>query len=142
MTPKGVRKNVLLVEDNPSDVRLFERALERSDLDLTTDLWTVTDYPSAVQFLKKEGTHVNAPMPDIVFTDHHIPGGDGVELINYMKDSDTLSHLPVVLITGSMFDPSEVARNARLAGAVMVLHKCQVPDLAAVLTTLLEIAIL
>ncbi len=90
---------ILLVEDNPGDVRLTEKAFEK--VKLANNLHVTTDGVEAMAFLRGEGEFVDAPRPDIVLLDLNLPKKDGTEVLSDVKADDDLKEIPVVVLTSS-----------------------------------------
>ncbi len=63
--PNGTPIEVLLVEDNPGDIRLTREALK--DAKVLIHLNVAVDGGAAMEFLRREGVHANAPRPDLIF---------------------------------------------------------------------------
>lgn len=98
MEPKCVGE-ILLAEDNPGDVRLTKEMCERAGLSGTYSV--VTDGIEALDFLYQRGDYDAAPRPDIVLLDWHFPKKSGEEVLAQIKDDEDLSHIPVVILTGT-----------------------------------------
>jgi CheY-like chemotaxis protein len=98
---------ILIAEDEESDFELIEVALRRSAADLTVD-W-VRDGAEARQYLAAEGRFSDRPLPDLLITDLKMPHVDGFELIESVKTSPRLRHLPVVVMSSSS-QPVDIAR--------------------------------
>jgi chemotaxis family two-component system response regulator Rcp1 len=90
---------ILLVEDNPADVRLTREAL--NELKQDSRLNVARDGEEALQYLRREGTFSAAPRPDIVILDLNLPRKDGRELLAEIKSDHDLRQLPVVVLTTS-----------------------------------------
>ena len=90
---------VLLVEDNPGDVRLTLEAFKNSKV--KTRLSTVGDGVEAMAFLRREGKYVNAPRPDLVLLDLNLPRKDGRAVLVEIKGEENLKCIPVVILTTS-----------------------------------------
>jgi two-component system, chemotaxis family, response regulator Rcp1 len=91
--------SVLLVEDNPGDVRLTIEALR--DVKLHNQLNVVHDGVEAIAFLRREGAYANAPRPDLILLDLNLPRKDGREVLEEIKNDDDLKRIPVVVLTTS-----------------------------------------
>ena len=91
--------DVLLVEDNPGDVRLTREALKESKL--WTNLHVVEDGEAALFFLRQEGAYADAPRPDIILLDLNLPKRDGREVLSIIKADENLKRIPVVILTTS-----------------------------------------
>lgn len=95
----GTPIEVLLVEDNPGDVRLTREAM--NDARVKNNLRVVMDGVEALDFLRRKGAHVAAPRPDVVLLDLNLPRMDGREVLEEIKNDLTLRHIPVVILTTS-----------------------------------------
>lgn len=91
--------NILLVEDNPGDVRLTKEALKESKM--RNDLAVVGDGVEALAFLRREGRYASAMRPDIILLDLNLPKKDGREVLAEIKADRALKHIPVVILTSS-----------------------------------------
>ena len=98
---------ILLVEDNPADVHLTLTALR--DARSPSEVHVVADGEEALAFLRREGGHISAPRPDIVFLDLNLPKVDGYQVLESMKADPLLRRIPVVAISGSKSE-SDIAR--------------------------------
>jgi CheY-like chemotaxis protein len=90
---------ILLVEDNPGDVRLTQEALKGSKIHNT--LSVARDGVEAMSFLRREGGFADAPRPDIILLDLNLPRKDGREVLQEIKEDDNLKCIPVVILTTS-----------------------------------------
>jgi chemotaxis family two-component system response regulator Rcp1 len=91
--------DILLIEDNPGDVRLTREAL--NDSKISNTLTVVEDGVEALAFLRREGKYVNALRPDLVLLDLNMPRKDGREVLTEIKADARLSSIPVVVLTTS-----------------------------------------
>lgn len=90
---------ILLVEDNPGDVRLTKEALKEGKV--KNSLHVVGDGIEALACLRQEGEFANAIRPDLVLLDLNLPRMDGRELLEIIKVDDDLKRIPVVILTTS-----------------------------------------
>lgn len=90
---------ILLVEDNPGDIRLTEEAFKETKLN--NNLSVVKDGVEALSFLRKEGEYSSAARPDIILLDLNLPRMDGRELLAIIKEDPDLRRIPVVVLTTS-----------------------------------------
>ncbi|MEA3154264.1 MAG: hypothetical protein QOK44_1853 [Betaproteobacteria bacterium] len=90
---------ILIVEDNPGDVRLTKEALKEGKV--YNNLHWAKDGVEALEFLRREGRHANAPRPDIILLDLNLPRKDGREVLLEIKTDDRLKQIPVVVLTTS-----------------------------------------
>ena len=91
--------HILLVEDNPGDVRLAEEALKESDFQ--GQLHIARDGVEAMEFLRAEGENTDAPSPDLVLLDLNLPRMSGREVLEQIKGDAALRRIPVVILTTS-----------------------------------------
>ena len=90
---------VLLVEDSPGDVRLTQEAFR--DANMLIHLHVAADGVEAMSFLRKEGTHADAPRPDLILLDLNLPRMDGREVLAHIKADGGLRTIPTVILTTS-----------------------------------------
>lgn len=91
--------NILLVEDNPADVRLVQEAVAEHSLDAI--LHWVSSGEDALEFVHQRGAYANSPQPDLVLLDLNLPGLHGHEVLTALKDDPATLHIPVVVLTSS-----------------------------------------
>jgi CheY-like chemotaxis protein len=89
--------DLLLVEDNPGDVRLTKEALKESKV--RNNLFVVEDGVEAMSFLRKEGKYASVPRPDLIILDLNLPRKSGREVLAELKNDDDLKYIPVVVLT-------------------------------------------
>jgi CheY-like chemotaxis protein len=90
---------VLLIEDNPADVRLMQEALK--DSKVLNNLHVANDGETAMSFLRRKGQYSMVPEPHLILLDLNLPGKDGREVLNEIKNDSALKHIPVVIVTTS-----------------------------------------
>jgi chemotaxis family two-component system response regulator Rcp1 len=91
--------HILLIEDNPGDIRLTQEVLKEGRIH--NQLSVVTDGEKALQFLRKEGEYRNLPAPDIILLDLNLPKKDGREVLAEIKNDPALLRIPVIVLTTS-----------------------------------------
>ena len=91
--------DILLVEDNPGDVRLTQEAFR--DSRMPVKLSVVMDGEDALNYLFKRGNYADVTKPDIILLDLNIPKKDGKEVLCEIKNDDVLKYVPVVVLTTS-----------------------------------------
>jgi chemotaxis family two-component system response regulator Rcp1 len=91
--------DILLVEDNPGDVRLTRESLKEGKV-LNT-LHVAGDGIEALAFLRQEGQYAKQPLPDIILLDLNLPKKDGREVLAEIKTDPNLRRIPVVILTTS-----------------------------------------
>ncbi|TQQ81411.1 response regulator [Halonotius roseus] len=102
---------ILLAEDNPGDVMLTKKALEQGKL--ANNLHVTTDGVDALQFLRQEGEHEDAPRPDLVLLDLNMPRKDGEDVLEEMQADASLRRIPVVVLTSSESE-EDIAKSYEL----------------------------
>ena len=99
-TENGPRSiEILLVEDNPGDVRLTLEAMR--DAKVQTRIHVVEDGVEAMEFLRREGRFSDAPRPDLILLDLNLPRKDGRTVLAEVKADPDLKRIPVVILTTS-----------------------------------------
>jgi len=93
----GKPVEILLVEDNPGDVRLTQENLRESKI--RNNLSVVTDGVEAMALLRREGRYAQAVRPDLIVLDLNLPRKDGREVLREIKSDDDLKRIPVVILT-------------------------------------------
>jgi len=97
---EGMRAvEILLVEDNPGDVRLTVEVFK--DTKVVNNLSVVGDGASALAFLRREGEYADAPRPDLILLDLQLPRLDGRAVLQEIKADEALRNIPVVVLTAS-----------------------------------------
>jgi len=102
---------ILLVEDNPGDVRLVQEALKEGKMLNTMDI--VPDGVEAMAFLRKKGKYSKATRPDLILLDLNLPKKDGREVLAEIKSDDDLKRIPVVILTISS-DEEDILKTYNL----------------------------
>jgi two-component system, chemotaxis family, response regulator Rcp1 len=105
-THRGIE--ILLVEDNPADVRLTREVLE--DGKLPTRLSVVGDGEEAMAFLRNQGRYAQSPRPQLVLLDLNLPRKDGREVLSELKADPALCRIPVIVLTTSAAE-SDIQRS-------------------------------
>lgn len=90
---------ILLVEDNPGDVRLTREALK--DARVVNTLHVVEDGVAALDYLYRRGQYSDVPRPNLVLLDLNLPKKNGREVLAEIKSNDLLKRIPVVILTTS-----------------------------------------
>lgn len=91
--------NLLLVEDNPGDVRLTEEAFNMNEIEL--NLHVAYDGEQALNFIFQRNGYENVPRPDAILMDINIPKYSGIEVLEKIKKDDNLKYIPIVMLTTS-----------------------------------------
>ena len=99
MNPHSEFIEILLVEDNPGDVRLTAEALK--DANVRNNLSVARDGVEAVAFLRRQGKYADAPRPNLILLDLNLPKKNGREVLAEIKADKGLKRIPVVILTTS-----------------------------------------
>lgn len=90
---------ILIVEDNPGDVRLMQEAMR--DSKVLNKIHVVEDGVAAMSYLHRDGEYADAPCPDLIMLDLNLPMKDGREVLEEVKEDPELRRIPVVILTMS-----------------------------------------
>jgi two-component system, chemotaxis family, response regulator Rcp1 len=120
--------DILLVEDNPGDVRLTTEALRRGRVANT--LHVVDDGDKALAFLRREGDYADAPRPGLVLLDLNLPGLDGRDVLAAVKKDPALRRVPIIVLTTSTAD-RDIARSYDLGANCFISKPVALDDFLA-----------
>ena len=95
----GKAVHILIVEDNPGDVRLAIEALRESKIRNTISV--LEDGSEVMRYLRREDKYANAIHPDLILLDLNLPKKDGREVLKEIKNDPTAKTIPVVILTTS-----------------------------------------
>lgn len=100
MAPSGATPvDLLLVEDNPADVRLIREAFEHCNV--RPRLQVVGDGEEAIAFFHREGVYADAEHPDVIILDLNLPRKDGKAVLSEIRADPALRRTPVIVLTTS-----------------------------------------
>jgi chemotaxis family two-component system response regulator Rcp1 len=99
MSDAGQPVEILLAEDNPGDVKLTEKALERGNV--INNLHVVNNGVEALSYLRQEDDYADKPRPDLVLLDLNMPRKGGIEVLEAISEDPDLRRIPVVVLTSS-----------------------------------------
>lgn len=91
--------SILLVEDNPGDVRLVQEIFQEGMI--YNRLNIVRDGEEAVLYLHRQGAYANATQPDLILLDLNLPKKSGDQVLAEIKSDDRLRKIPVIILTAS-----------------------------------------
>ena len=94
--------HILLVEDNEGDIFLITEALEEGKI--VNKISVTKDGKEAIDFLEKIGKYKNEETPDLILLDVNLPKKNGHEVLEYIKTSENLKQIPVIMLTTSSSD--------------------------------------
>ena len=92
--------HILLVEDNEGDILLTKEAFE--DAKILNTLSIARDGQEAILFLDKKKPYSGVASPDLILLDVNLPKKNGHEVLQYIKNSERLKHIPVIMLTTSL----------------------------------------
>ena len=95
----GAPIEILLVEDNPGDVRLTQEAVREAKIRNTLNV--VNDGEQAIAYVRRQGEYADRPRPDLILLDLNLPRKDGREVLQDLKSDPDLHRIPVVVLTSS-----------------------------------------
>jgi CheY-like chemotaxis protein len=93
---------ILLVEDNPGDVRLTQEALK--DGHVPHNLSVTSDGEQAMAYLRRESPFEHSARPDLILLDLNLPRKDGRQVLEDVKNDPNLREIPIVVLTTSRAD--------------------------------------
>lgn len=126
---------VLLVEDDPNDILLLERAFGKAQL---TAPLQVNDGEEAIAYLAGEGNYADRerhPLPNLVLLDLKLPKKSGLEVLHWLRQQPVLQRLPVVVLTSSR-EHSDVNRAYELGANSYLVKPVRSQDLVEMIKTL------
>ena len=91
----SVAAEILLLEQNPEEVTIFEEATDSNHLNVVSDCRTVLD------FLRRGGKHSSAPRPDLILLDLQLTNAEGCAMLSDIKKDPQLKRIPVVVLASS-----------------------------------------
>jgi CheY-like chemotaxis protein len=99
---------LLLVEDNEGDILLMTEALEEGTV--SYELITLKDGATAIDFLQRRQVLPETILPDLILLDINLPRRNGIEVLQFIKSSEHLRHIPVIMLTTSS-NSSDIANS-------------------------------
>jgi len=136
MVKNKIVVEILLVEDNPADVRLTIEALKEAKISNTLNV--AGDGIEAMCFLRKEGKYADAVRPGLILLDLNLPKKGGLEVLSEIKGDDSLRDIPIVVLTTSSAEKDIVEAYDRDVNA-FITKPVDLNDFVNVLTEMEEI---
>lgn len=124
------KPRILLVEDNPGDIRLTQEALKESQMDIHLDV--VTDGEQAIDFLMRRGKFTAAIRPHLMLLDLNLPKKNGIEVLKEVKADESLKKIPIIVLTTSDAD-HDINKAYSLHANCYVLKPVDFDDFARVI---------
>ena len=129
----GRPMEILLVEDNPGDVRFTSEVLKEAQV--RNNLSVAKDGVEAIAFLRREGQFLDAPRPDLILLDLNLPKKNGLEMLNEIKSADDLKAIPVVILTTSEAEP-DINKSFDLSANCYITKPIDVERLTMVMNSI------
>ena len=99
--------SILIIEDNPGDVRLIKEALKESSINATLSI--IHDGMEAARFLDGVKEEPSQSLPHLILLDLNLPRKSGFEILKHIKGDDTLKKIPVIVLSSSQ-NPDDIAK--------------------------------
>ena len=126
---------ILLIDDHPSDAKLFEHAMEQAAT--RARLYWVASAEEGLEFLKREGRFAGVARPKLVVTDLNMPGMDGFEFLIETRKNPGLATLPIVIFSSSR-SPRDVLRSYQHGANSFITKPMSLETFVATIATLLR----
>lgn len=133
MNATAIPIKILLVEDNEGDARLAMEMLKEGKI--FNKVYHVEDGVEAMAFLRREGSHADAPRPDLILLDLNLPRKDGREVLAEIKGDECLKSIPVIVLTTSC-NEDDVLRTYNLHANCFITKSLDFEDFLKVIRTI------
>lgn len=120
---------ILLVEDNPAEAELIQRVFKREKIE--NHINHVETGEEALAFLRKTGAYEDAPNIDLVLLDLNLPGLNGHEVLEEIRQDERLALMPIVMLTNSR-NPADVELAYKHHVNCYVAKPSGIADLASI----------
>ncbi|MBI4370348.1 MAG: response regulator [Elusimicrobia bacterium] len=124
---------ILLVEDNPADIRLTQEALKENKI--AVNLEVATNGERALHYLTKDVPLKSKPRPDLILLDLNLPVMDGRELLGKIKEDNELKSIPVVVLTTSQAN-EDIVKSYKLHANCYVTKAMNLEQFQKIVKTL------
>jgi CheY-like chemotaxis protein len=125
--------HILLVEDNEGDILLITEALEEAKV--LNSLSVVRDGDEAIRYLTKEKDYTDARTPDLILLDINLPKRNGQEVLQFIKNTEKLKQIPVIILTTSS-SPMDINASYDNQANCYVSKPVEVCDFLRVINTI------
>ena len=126
--------HILLVEDNEGDILLTKEALNEGN-SIKKKISIASDGEEAINFLNKVGKYSSEDSPDLILLDINLPKKNGIEVLQHIKNSATLRHIPVIILTTSSAEIDVISAYQNLANC-FITKPMMLDDFFALMTNL------
>lgn len=124
---------ILLVEDNPGDVRLTREALR--DAKVHNNMVVASDGQEALSILKQEDEYAESTRPDLILLDLNLPLMNGFEVLDVIKEDPELKRIPVVVLTTSQAE-QDIVRSYNLHANAYITKPVDLPQFVRVIKSI------
>lgn len=107
--------SILLIEDNRADIDLLKQSLNLLKLDI--NLFVITNGFQVMDLLRNNGIYKGLPKPDLIILDINLPGKNGFEILEEIRNDNSFADTPVVILTSSHYEGDIVLSNKLKADA-------------------------
>lgn len=114
----GEQIEILLVEDNPGDIRLIQEAFTKCET--KCQIHVTRDGEEARDFVYQRGAYTEATSPDLILLDLNLPTKNGGELLEELNDDPDVRRIPVIVLSSSTSDEDISTAYARCANAYLI----------------------
>ena len=133
MVNKGRPAEILLVEDNPGDVILTQKAFRNARI--ANHITVAKNGEEAMEVLHRQGKYADAAVPDLVLLDLNLPRKSGQDVLSEIKSDPVLKHIPVVVLTSSKAE-LDVVKTYDLHANSYIIKPVSMDKFAEIVTTL------
>jgi two-component system, chemotaxis family, response regulator Rcp1 len=126
---------ILLVEDNPGDIRLTLELFK--DSKIPNKISAVKDGVEAMEFLRQKGEFVSAKRPDLILLDLNLPKKNGREVLTEVKADENLRRIPVIVLTGSQAE-EDIVKSYNLFANCYISKPVDLDHFVEVIKTIQE----
>ena len=125
--------NVLLIEDNPGDIKLIRETFKENKF--LAELTVITDGEEALNFLKRMGEFEYELHPDLILLDLNLPKLNGQEILSEIKQDDELKRIPVIVLTSST-EESDIYKSYNLNANCYIAKPVELDDFIKVIRSI------
>lgn len=125
--------HILLIEDNEGDILLTKEAFE--DAKILNQLSVARDGQQAIQFLEKMAPFTEVETPDLILLDVNLPKKNGHEVLQYIKGSKALKHIPVIMLTTSVSE-KDISKSYENHANCYITKPVEVEDFLNVISSI------
>jgi chemotaxis family two-component system response regulator Rcp1 len=130
---RGKPTEILVVEDNPADIRLLQEVLK--ELNVQTHLSLVHDGTEVLAFLRREGPYTQAAQPDLILLDLNLPGKTGLEVLAEVSAEPSLRRIPSVVLSSSQV-AEDIVRSYELCANCYLVKPIDLVEFRRLVQTL------